>query len=295
MFAGKPDLINFAGNLAQKFCEKNDGTIYAIRHKPDKFEIENYTQRLSDGAITYEGRLDLENSNPEIVRMKLDLQKGKLVEIPLDKVVKKDNLPKRVFKNSVCRIITFGSAFWRAVSDYVSASGLLFSKKAHRLIEQRRLTNKLLDQINKEKVRLNFKLSNKDTEYLLSQGDDKILDGKFLSEFKLRDANGDKQTSIYTDSTDFLRLPEDKLKEYFKNNIDFNSDLNQYIGQPVKNGEQIVNEIDTEFSAHFKAKQITLKKVQPLYDKLVEEKSKKQYGVFRRMFEKTNARERELF
>ena len=89
MFAGKPDKFLLNKNLSHIIDSKSDGTFYAVKHTPDKYEIENYTKRLQDGAVTYEGRLDIKNSNPQIVRLKLE--KGKVVEIPLDEKVKKDS------------------------------------------------------------------------------------------------------------------------------------------------------------------------------------------------------------
>ena len=72
MFAGKPTLSKLISNLGNR---EGDGTIYAIKHTPDQFEINNYEQRLEDDALLYEGVLDLTNSHPEMVRMKIEKRK----------------------------------------------------------------------------------------------------------------------------------------------------------------------------------------------------------------------------
>ncbi len=104
MFAGKPDEFLLNKNLSHIIDSKSDGTFYAVKHTPDKYEIENYTKRLQDGAVTYEGRLDIKNSNPQIVRLKLE--KGKVVEIPLDEKVKKI-LKSRDFKKGKRKICIY--------------------------------------------------------------------------------------------------------------------------------------------------------------------------------------------
>ncbi len=56
MFAGKPNIFMLSKNMAHCFGDKSDGTFYAIKHNPSTEDLENYTQRYNDGAITYEGK-----------------------------------------------------------------------------------------------------------------------------------------------------------------------------------------------------------------------------------------------
>ena len=48
---------------------------YAVSHKPDKYEINNFKRRAQDGAITYEGRLDIDGTDTKITKFVLDLDK----------------------------------------------------------------------------------------------------------------------------------------------------------------------------------------------------------------------------
>lgn len=294
MFAGKPNLISFAGNLAHRFGEQTDGTFYAIRHKPDNFEMANYTKRLSDGAITYEGRLDLENSHPEIVRMKMNLKTGELEEVPLNAKIEKESVPKRVLRNIATNALGLGIGTFLGFKEYVTAAGILVSKKAHKLIQQRRLANKMLEQLNRERRSVNLEIAQGDKIYLLAQGEEKIVDGKLVSEINLTEYNGKKNIKIYIDSADLTNLPIKQLREYFKKNIDFSSDLNQYIGKPVEKDGKIINEKDEQFEAHYSAKQRVGKNAQRKMENMNNERSKKQLGFFKKIYDKTNANERRV-
>ena len=166
MFAGKPDKFLLNKNLSHIIDSKSDGTFYAVKHTPDKYEIENYTKRLQDGAVTYEGRLDIKNSNPQIVRLKLE--KGKVVEIPLDKKVKKDSKKVEIFK----RIKGKSASILATAAELKQAGMIYFDKerksKLKECIANRKLENKLLRQYNLEKARKTFYMEHDNKKYEIS-------------------------------------------------------------------------------------------------------------------------------
>ena len=273
MFAGKPDKFLLNKNLSHIIDSKSDGTFYAVKHTPDKYEIENYTKRLQDGAVTYEGRLDIKNSNPQIVRLKLE--KGKVVEIPLDKKVE-------IFK----RIKGKSASILATAAELKQAGMIYFDKerksKLKECIANRKLENKLLRQYNLEKARKTFYMEHDNKKYEISTENDKFVDGRILSEFNLYDVEKDESKKIYTDRLDVSSISKEKL--------DYDLDNSQYIGSPeVVDGNLMVKK-DEEFSKHFIAKQ-ELKKENDIKSEEIlkrEERAKKQLGIFKKIYEKTS-------
>ena len=288
MFAGKPDKFLLNKNLSHIIDSKSDGTFYAVKHTPDKYEIENYTKRLQDGAVTYEGRLDIKNSNPQIVRLKLE--KGKVVEIPLDKKVKKDSKKVEIFK----RIKGKSASILATAAELKQAGMIYFDKerksKLKECIANRKLENKLLRQYNLEKARKTFYMEHDNKKYEISTENDKFVDGRILSEFNLYDVEKDESKKIYTDRLDVSSISKEKLVEFFETTIDYDLDNSQYIGSPeVVDGNLMVKK-DEEFSKHFIAKQ-ELKKENDIKSEEIlkrEERAKKQLGIFKKIYEKTS-------
>lgn len=287
MFAGKPDLYMLSKNLSHRLGEKNDGTFYAVRHTPDKYEIENYTERFQDGAITYEGKLDIANSNPEIVRFKLE--KGELVEIPLDEKVEKPSFMKRTIRNGKLRATNIKSTYKEIFGAIKFSVNSKSKKKFKELKQQRKRENKLLNQINSEKSEKTFILKNGNK---VKTGKDKFVDGRILSEFTLVTEAGEDKC-IYLDQIDVSSISEDKMIEFFDKNIDFDSDVPQYIGRPRVKEDIVTQEIDTNFNSHFIQKQKTKKTTDPVYARIMREsKSKKQLSVLKNIYDTTSAKHR---
>lgn len=145
MFAGLPSDYDLTKNLP--VFRNGDGTIYAVKHSPDKSDLENYTQRFEDGAITYEGVLNLQNSHPEIVRF---IQKNnQLIQIPINMEIeeKANNAPKEVMS----RIIKIAKVSCKEMFKMTT-----FYDKDHKLKDlrqKRKLENKLIKQYKDEEYR----------------------------------------------------------------------------------------------------------------------------------------------
>lgn len=283
MFAGKPDMYALRKNMTRAFGDKEDGTFYAIKHTPDKYEMENYTKRLEDGAILYEGKLDLQNSNPQLVRMKLE--KGKLVEIPLDeKVVPEPFVKKKI----LTKLASWGTIYKEAGIAIKNSFTPKYRKEMRQLRQQRKLDNKLLRQLNLEKAEKNLELDYEDKSYTLTTGKDRIVDGKILSEFILTNPKNDERRTIYTDRFDISSTSEEKLKSFFYQTIDTNSKLDQYVGRPKFKDGNVIQSIDKEFEEHFSKKQEARSKTDPIY-KAMTEKGKKQLNFFERIYKSVPA------
>ena len=60
---------------------------YAVSIRPNEYEINNFKKRAQDGAITYEGRLDIDGTDTKLVKYVLGLDEQgeyKLDEVPMD-------------------------------------------------------------------------------------------------------------------------------------------------------------------------------------------------------------------
>ena len=60
---------------------------YAVSTKPNEYEINNFKRRAQDGAITYEGRLDIDGTDTKLIKYVLGLDEQgeyKLDEVPMD-------------------------------------------------------------------------------------------------------------------------------------------------------------------------------------------------------------------
>lgn len=144
MFAGKPNLFSLAKNMAHAFGDKSDGAFYAIKIFPRDDEIDKYKQRVNDGAITYDGKLELDKERAQIVKMKLE--KGKLVEIPMDEPIKVNFVKKRVIRGAALAGLVISSTK-QLVGDTLKFTVMPKNRaKVKQYIQERRLINKMLKQ-----------------------------------------------------------------------------------------------------------------------------------------------------
>ena len=289
MFAGKPDKYLLSKNTTHMLSGNGDGTYYAVKHKPDKFELENYTQRLQDGAITYEGKLDIKNSHPEIVRLKIE--KGKIVEIPLDEKVKPLSKPKKIIRKTIGKIQSYhstGKEISQAIKHYFDRDE---KSKLRECKTRRREENKILNQFNKDKVRKVFELENAGIQYTLSTGDDKVIDGRILSEFELSDLSSNTTRKVYMDRINLNEYSEDKMNQFLTQHINFDLQVSQYIGKPQIVDGQVNQEIDEEFQEHFAKKQEAQLETNPIYEQLLkDQRSKRKLEVFKSIYNQTSAK-----
>lgn len=283
MFAGKPSAELFKSNLSHRACK--DGTIYAVKHTPNQYEINNYTERLEDGAITYEGRLDITNSNPELVRMKFE--KGQLVEIPWDEPTKV-GLMQKIKELPGIKFARGLPAAFRELNRNV-----VFRDKEGKLkesIAKRRQENKMLQQYNNDSQAKNFEISKDGATYTISTIGTKMNDGKPLTGFRLSKQGAEFEKNIFIDAIDLGTISDENLQEFLAANMNEQSVRSEYIGKPVVQKDGVTQQIDEEYAHHFYAKQLMTVKNDATYAQYVEAenaKKKKQLGRFENAFSKT--------
>ena len=288
MFAGKPTVEMYKNNLSHQITK--DGSIYAIRYKPNEYDINNYTERLSDGAITHEGLLDISNSKPEIVRM--TVQKGKLVEIPLDAQIKVNPF-KRLFNNKTFNLFKSLPAAAREIfrnNTFRDRTG-----KLQRSIAIRRDVNKMLEQYNNDSQMKEFSYEKDGEAYSITTVGTKMIDGRPLSGFRVSKEDGTLDKNVYMEAFDITTIPEDGLGEFITGNMDREGIQSEYIGRVVKRDGKIEREVDEGFMQNFNLKQLRAVKENPAYAKYVEREGKKktlQLKKMQEMFKRVPARAR---
>lgn len=271
MFAGKPSLYSFGKNIVGKMSK--DGTVYAVRHHPDEFDLENYTQRLEDGAITYEGRLDVAHNNPEVVRLKFE--KNKIVEVPIDEKLPELPIHKRVLYTS----LETGLGVVASIGEI--AKDLVYRDKNHQIrniMSRRRIENKALEQFNEEKSRRSYTYIKDGKNYVVAEQDDKTVDGKKVVEFAVLERKGEEflpVKRVYSERTD-TGLTETQMENFFETTIHLDKNVDEYVGKPEIQNESIVQVLDERYSEHFKRKQEAAALVEANYNRFQDAKSRRQ-------------------
>lgn len=288
MFAGKPSVEMYKNNLAHQITK--DGSIYAIRYRPNEYDINNYTERMCDGAITHEGLLDISTSKPEVVRM--TVQKGKLVEIPLDAELKVNPF-KKLFNNK----------FFGLIKALPSAARELYRNntfkdptgKLQRSIAIRRDVNKMLEQYNNDSQMKEFSYEKDGKVYSIQTVGTKMMDGRPLSGFRVVKADGSVEKNVYMEALDITTIPGNDLGEFITGYMDRDGVQSEYIGKLVKKDGKLGRELDEGFMHNFNAKQLRAVMSNPDYAKYVERESKKktlQLKKLQEMFKRVPSRAR---
>ncbi len=278
MFAGKPSPEMYKVNLSHRVCR--DGTIYAVRHRPDKFDIENYTERLEDGAITHEGILDIANSEPELVRMKFE--KGKLVEIPWDEPTKPSFL--RALKEQTvvkfCRSLP--SAFRELGRNVVFKDNEGKLKRSRAIRKDQR---KMIEQYDNDAQDREFTVIKDGEEYTIFAVGAKMNDGKILNSFRVSKDGTDFAKNIFTDGFNLSEISTEDMTNFFTEHVSIDEAQSEYIGRPVKINGEVSQEIDHDYLHHFNQKQLRIEQNNPLYVQYMQKQEKKKISQFRKFGE----------
>ena len=288
MFAGKPTVEMYSNNLSHQVCK--DGTIYAVRYRPNEYDINNYTERLEDGAITHEGILDITDSKPEIVRMTID--KGKLVEIPLDAEIKMNPFQKLVNN----KVVNFMKALPGAARElFRNATFHDRTGKLKRSIAIRRDVNKMLKQYNNDSQMKEFSYEKDGENYSITTVGTKMIDGRPLSGFRVAKKDGTLEKNVYMEALDITTVPGNDLGEFITGYMDRGGEQSEYIGRLVKKDGKLSRDVDEGFMHNFNAKQLRAVKDNPVYAKYIEKEEKKktlQLKKMQEMFKRVPSRAR---
>lgn len=246
-------------------------TFSAISMRPNEYNINNFSRRAIDGAITYEGRLDLSYTNTRAVRYALDLDENDkyiMREIGLDEeYIPSDKLLDKVEK-ARCGNIKYGiSVFFKELKN---------AKKAK--IQYRANKDKYKEQIAKKRdfAKANKQLLDEEKQIdrvynidskslVVRKCGYEVIDGKKLQKIEVL-GNGFENSNknideiskyFYMDECDFDAYDNKDMAQYFCNNYEHaiknNNNSLEYIGLPLtilKDGS-VVNEYDEKFKKEY--------------------------------------------
>lgn len=275
MFAGKPTVEMFKCNLSHRVWK--DGTIYAVKHTPNKYELSNYTERLEDRAITYEGRLDIANSNPQLVRMRLE--KGKLIEIPWDEPTNESFLDQ-IKELSAIKLVRSIPTTFRELKRNVT-----FRDKEGRLkkcVYRRREENKMLEQYNNDTQQKVFSISKNGIAYTASTIGTKMCDGKPLTGFRISQDGTDFTKNVFMDAMDITQIADGNLSDFLSNYMNEQCVRTEYIGKPTIEGGKVSQQLDEEYAHHFYAKQLMVARNDATYSQYVQQENSKKETQLRK-------------
>mgnify|MGYP003290214359 CR=1 FL=1 len=273
---------------------------YAVSMTPNEYNINSFKKRAQDGAITYDGRLDISYTDTKLSKYVIDLDENNeytMREIdfyeeyePSPELLEKINKDKKTSQ-----------------LGYVMKSYLLDVKKAKGTIKEYRSKRKehneqIKKKIDFAKANKQFKKEQEDKNYIYEKDGKTIVvksmgfkkvDGKLLQQISIigngySDQNESLESSLkfcYTDQYDLNTIEPEVASQYFFNNYEnmLQSKTNEkYIGMPVKVLEDgsVINEYDENFNSHYKRKQAA----KEYTDKYIEENKKSFFSNIKNFF-----------
>lgn len=247
---------------------------YAIKTRPNAHEIENFQKRAQDGAILYDGRMDIDGTDTKLTKFVLGLDeqgKYKLDEVPLDfEYTPSEELKERLAKEKQRIVMRTAGAFLSEVKKGKTAL------KKYRLEKQ-----EYKDYINKKrafaKANRQFKQEEKEKSYVYSDNDRtlvvknlgyEMVDGKKLQKVSIignsEDSKGKDLTDVakvaFMDECDLSKLEPEVAQKYFFSAYDRitrnDMELPEYIGLPEHDKEKgtVICQYDEEFKKHYDSK-----------------------------------------
>lgn len=289
---------------------------YAVSTRPDEHEINNFKRRAQDGAITYEGRLDIDGTDTRLVKYVLGLNEQgeyKLDEVPMD--FEYTPSQELLDKLSQDKMGMLRYTFTTYMSEVKRARASLKKYKAQK--EQYK------EQIRKKKefakANKQFIEEEKDKNYIFERDGRTIVvknieyeevGGKKLQKLAIIENSENTKKKKISEATKFCYMDEFNIEdmdsrvatEYFFGNLDRIKDkqstVPEYIGLPIENLEtgEVTNEFDTTFDTTFKEymdkRQSRQDKAQAKYDEL--QKSKKWTHRIKEMFAKVFGRKKDV-
>lgn len=244
---------------------------YAISMAPNEYNINSFRKRAQDGAITYDGRLDLAGTDTKLSKFVLDLDKENnytFREVSLND----EYIPSEELLNKLKSDKRLGSL------GFTMKSYALEVKKARESMKTYRATKQVYkDQIKQKrdfaKANKQFINEEKDKNYIYEKDGKTVVvknlgyemvDGQKLQKISIL-GNGfdDKEKNIadiskvcYMDEWNIEGMDMQVATEYFFNNYEdmlaYNKEQ-EYIGLPLQNLEtgDIENEYNEKFKNHF--------------------------------------------
>ena len=245
---------------------------YAVSTRPDEHEINNFKRRAQDGAIMYEGRLDIDGTDTKLVKYVLGLDKNgeyELKEVPLNYEYRPtQELLDRLSKDKVgvlkYNLIAYMSEIKKARSSLKKYKVQKAEYKEQ--IRKRREFVKANKQFIDEQKEKSFVYEKDGRKIVVKNIQYEQVGGKKLQRLAIIENNEETRNKKISDSTKFCYMDEFNIEdidsrvatEYFFGNLDRikakQSVVPEYIGLPIENLEtgEVTNEYDTTVDKTFR-------------------------------------------
>ena len=277
MFDSKTlDIGTYINNLPRK-QSPNNGVYeyYAISHKPNEYEINNFKRRIQDGAIMHSGRLDIDGTDTKMTKYVLDLnEKGeyKFNEVPLDfEYTPSKELLEKISQSKKDNFINYiGKMYFSEIkNNKIALKKYKASKDEYKKqIQEKRDFAKANKQFREEQKDKNYIYEQDGKKIVVKNLEYEMIDGKKLQKIAIigngfddKDKKVQEVTKIcYMDEFEIENIPhEDAIKYFFNNYTDMVSkgeNDTRYIGLPLKILEtgELENQYDDNFKNHYDKK-----------------------------------------
>lgn len=276
---------------------------YAVSTKPDAYSVNSFKKRAQDGAITYEGRMDIDGTDTKLTKYVLGLDENKeytFKEMALDEeYIPSEELLSRLDKDKKSIL---GYNIRNYMSELKKAKTSIKSFKVNKeeykkQIKAKREFAKANRQFIEEEKEKSY-IYKKDNRCIVVKNlSYDMIDGKKLQKLAIIENFKDKRledsTKIcYMDEFNLENLDSKVATKYFFNNLDnisSNIENPDYIGLPEENLENgtVQNDYDEKFKKSYEKK----KKAKEYADKKQSEYLKEKLGnkiksFFNKLFKK---------
>ena len=284
---------------------------YAVSTRPDEHEINSFKRRAQDGAITYEGRLDIDGTDTKLVKYVLNLDENgeyEFKEVPFEDVYEPsqellDKLSQDKMGALMFNITTYMSEIKKARASLKKYKAQ--SSEYKEQIRKRKEFAKANKQFIAEQKEKAFIYKKDGRTIVVKNVQYEQVGGKKLQRIAIMENSEQTRHKKIGDATKFCYMDEFNIEdmdsrvatEYFFGNLDRIKDkqsvVPEYIGLPIENLEtgEVTNEFDTTFDKTFRnymeRRKKTKDNTQSKYEEIVNNKFKnKLKTMFTRIFER---------
>lgn len=284
---------------------------YAVSTRPDEYEINNFKRRAQDGAITYEGRLDIDGTDTKLVKYVLGLdEQGEytLNEVPMDyEYQPSQDLLARLDKDKMGNL-RFGMTAYMSEVKRARTSLKRFradKEKYKEQIKRKKEFAKANRQFIEEEKEKNYVFTKDGRTIVVKNIEYEEVGGKKLQKLAIIENSEETKKKNIKEATQYCYMDEFNIEdmdsrvatEYFFGNLDIakakQSTVPEYIGLPIENLEtgEVTNEYDTTFKEYMDNRQARQDRIQPKYDEL--KKSRKLSQKIKALFTKVFGRKKD--
>ena len=245
---------------------------YAVSTKPDEYEINNFRRRVQDGAITYDGRLDLDGTDTRIQKYVLGLDEQgayTLNEVPMDyQYIPSDELKAKLSRDKSGMLKYTIKTYYADLKKGIDATKTfkLQREEFKAQLQRRKEFAKANRQFIEEEKDKSYVYKKDGRTIVVKNVEYEEVGEKKLQKIAIIENSEQNKRRKLEECTSFCYMDEFNLgdiepevaTEYFFNNLDRikekQSTVPEYIGLPLKNLEtgEVTNEYDTVVDKTFR-------------------------------------------